>query len=418
MCHYRKSRSLEHHHHQQRLDFLLQLYKEKALNGDQHQELVDLLARPENQDRASLWLDEVWAETPDKQFFSAAKSDQLHQLVLSQIDRPQPKVRRLNKTIISTVAAAAVVTIVLSYLLIHQSDFGNSDTAIPTKKNTSAFIPDIGPGGSKATLKMANNRVIVLDQFKKGVVLSAGNLLVKNNEEGQLIFEVNQAAQNHAALSGDNVLTTPAGGQYEVLLADGSRVWLNASSSLKFPSSFTGRERNVELTGEGYFEISKSKDQPFIVNAREMKVEVLGTHFNINAYPDEQLLATTLIEGSVKLSHRSNSVLLKPHEQASIKNGSFKIQKHIDIKDVLAWKEGYFLFDNEEIHSVMRKLSRWYNVKVEYEDPQVNEEFIGKISKFKNISEILKLLQATGTIKFKVLPSQDPRYERRVVVMK
>ncbi|SFG58266.1 FecR protein [Pedobacter insulae] len=418
MCLYRKSTSLEQYHQQQRVDFLLQLYKEGTLNDDQHQELIDLLARPENQDRASLWLDEVWKQTPDQHFFSASKSNQLHQSVLSKIDPAEPKVWRLNKTIISIVAAAAVIAIVFSFLFLRQSNFAHTDTSLVSKKDTSAFIADLGPGGNKATLKLANNRVIVLDQVKNGLVLNAGNLLVKKSVEGQLIFQVNQASKNDAALSGQNILTTPAGGQYQVLLADGSKVWLNASSSLKFPSSFTGNERKVELTGEGYFEISKSKNQPFIVNAREMKVEVLGTHFNINAYPDEQLLATTLIEGSVKLTHRSNSVLLKPHEQANIKNGSFKLQKNIDVKDVLAWKEGYFVFDNEEIHSVMRKLSRWYNVKVEYEDPQVNEEFVGTISKFKNISEILKLLQATRTIKFKVLPSQDPTYERRVVVMK
>lgn len=403
--------------HTHRLDFLIELFHQKKLTEAEHNELVDLLALPEHEHQASLFLDAVWEKTPESTFFSLEKSAMLQKTIMDQIE-PRTKKLWSNKMLLRMITAAAIVTLVFSFIFINQYKTNNGERKIAVNKNNTPFVADIGPGGNKATLKLANNRVIVLDQVKNGVLVDIGNMLVKKNQNGQLVFEAKSTTENNTAATGENILTTPAGGQYEVLLADGSKVWLNASSSLKFPTVFSGKERNVELTGEGYFEISKSKDQPFIVNAKAMKIEVLGTHFNINAYPDEQSSATTLIEGSIRFSYLTNTVLLKPNEQAKVKNQSFKINKNIDVQEVLAWKEGYFIFDNEEIHSVMRKLARWYNVRVEYEDPSVNEEFVGTISKYKNISEILKLLQATGTIKFKILPSQDPNYERRVIVMK
>lgn len=407
---------MEDNNNIQRITFLIDLFNKGTLTDAQHQELINLLAMPQHQQQASLFLDQLWERTPDGQFFSKTKSEQLHQSIIDQIAVPQAKTIKLNRKLISIITAAAALIIVFSIVLITQYR-SSTATKVATKKEPAALIADVGPGGNKATLKLANNRLIVLDQIKNGVLVKMGNLLVKKNKDGQLVFQ-STAVNNPDAPLNENVLTTPAGGQYEVLLADGSHVWLNASSSLRFPSSFSGKERKVALIGEGYFEISKSKDKPFIVNARDMEVEVLGTHFNITAYPEDQAMATTLVEGSVRLSQQANSVVLKPYEQANIKNDSFKVKKNVDVRDVLAWKNGYFVFDNEEIHSVMRRLARWYNIEVEYEDPNVNEEFMGTISKYKNISEILKLLQATGTIKFKILPPKDARYERRVVVMK
>ncbi|RZJ20494.1 MAG: DUF4974 domain-containing protein [Acinetobacter sp.] len=401
----------------QRLDFLIAIFQQGKLNAIEHQELLALLALPEHQDKAALFLAEVWESTPtNDQFFNKAATERLHQHIQDQIKIGQPKVKRLNSNWLR-IAAAAVIVFVFAYALYQQRFADEVTVKAFNSKKAAVFVADAAPGGNRATLKLADNHIIVLDQVKEGVLVNLGNLLVKKLSNGQLVFEVSKTASNSETALGDNVLTTPAGGQYQVALADGSRVWLNASSSLRFPSTFTGSERRVELVGEGYFEISKSKDKPFIVNAKEIKVEVLGTHFNVNAYPDEQNTTTTLVEGSVKVSHQLKSALLKPNEQTKLKNGQFEVRQ-IDVADALAWKEGYFVFDNEEIHSVMRKLSRWYNVKVEYEDNSVNEEFVGTISKFKNITEILKLLQATGTINFKVLPSTDPRFERRVVVMK
>jgi len=208
-----------------------------------------------------------------------------------------------------------------------------------------------------------------------------------------------------------NTISTPVGGQYTVVLPDGSKVWLNAASSLKFPTAFTGTERRVELTGEGYFEVAKNKHMPFKVNFNREEVEVLGTHFNISAYPDEAVTRTTLLEGSVRISKNNIKKILVPGQQAisSMQTGGFNIAE-VNTDEAIAWKNGLFLFHNENIRSIMKKIARWYNVDVNYQGSFTNQEYGGRISQSKNLSEILKNLELTGTIHFKI-------EGRRVTVM-
>jgi ferric-dicitrate binding protein FerR (iron transport regulator) len=200
-----------------------------------------------------------------------------------------------------------------------------------------------------------------------------------------------------------NTISTPKGGQYQVTLSDGSKVWLNAASSLRFPATFSGKERKVELTGEGYFEVAHNKKMPFHVTVNDLDVEVLGTHFNINAYADESAIKTTLLEGSVKVVKGNETKIIEPGEQASVTTSEdeINVKQQVDLEQVVAWKNGIFQFERADIESVMRQISRWYDIDVDYHG-RVSEHFGGTISRDVNISDVLKMLEMTGGVNFKI----------------
>lgn len=209
-----------------------------------------------------------------------------------------------------------------------------------------------------------------------------------------------------------NTITTPRGGQYQVVLEDGTRVWLNAASSIRFPQAFIGVTREVELTGEAYFEVAKNKAKPFIVQANGTKVQVFGTHFNINAYGDNSNVTTTLLEGSVRMSSGSSAVMLAPGQQGDAVNGATIKVSPADIQQTMAWKNGLFIFHDLNITEVMKQVGRWYDVDVEYRDDEVKKnEFGGTISKYKNITELLDVMVLTRSIHYKI-------EGRRVIIMK
>ncbi|HWW40381.1 FecR family protein, partial [Pedobacter sp.] len=199
--------------------------------------------------------------------------------------------------------------------------------------------------------------------------------------------------------------------QYQLKLPDGTLVWLNSASSLRFPTQFAGKERSVELDGEAYFEVAKNKEMPFKVHVRAMEVRVLGTHFNVMAYDDEESISTTLLEGSVKVSNALQTAVIRPGQQASLKKSSGILGvEEVNTVEAIAWKNGKFLFADEDIETIMRRISRWYNVEVEYRGNLSDKNFAGSISRYENVSEVLKMLELTGTIHFKV-------EGRRIIVM-
>lgn len=210
-----------------------------------------------------------------------------------------------------------------------------------------------------------------------------------------------------------NTIETPKGGQYQVDLPDGTKVWLNAGSLLRYPTNFTGKIRSVELTGEAYFEVAKNAHKPFKVLSKNQVVEVLGTHFNISSYTDDISVKTTLLEGSVKvLSSKVNQTkLLKPGQQSDINytNNAFFI-KSVNTDEVIAWKNGYFLFSDEDLKSIMARFARWYNVDVEYQGDVDNLRFGGMVSRSKDLTQALKVVEQAGNVKFKI-------EGRRVIVM-
>ncbi|MCC8424576.1 FecR family protein [Mucilaginibacter sp. UR6-11] len=258
---------------------------------------------------------------------------------------------------------------------------------------------DALPGGNKARLTLADGEVIALDNAKNGWAAKQKNGTVTKAKDGELTYE--SGTGRPTEIPEFNTITTPRGGQYMVILPDGSKVWLNAASSLKFPVAFTGAERKVELTGEAYFEIFKNKQKPFKLTVNGAVVEVLGTHFNVMAYNDESALRTTLLEGSVKISKNDRNGLLKPGQQAEIDKQNVIRITEADTEQAMAWKKGYFKFNRDNIQTIMRQLSRWYDIDVVYEGKIPDDEFVGKIRRSVNVSEVLRVLELNN-IHFKI----------------
>lgn len=276
--------------------------------------------------------------------------------------------------------------------------------ATPKANKITYYKNDFAPGGNKAILTLSSGKKIDLNDAKQGTLAKQGNTDVNKTQDGQLVYNssANLTETDKAHLY--NTVTTPKGGQYQISLPDGTKVWLNAGSSIRFPLVFNNNERRVEISGEVYFEVAKNKALPFRVVANNQMVEVLGTHFNINAYPDEDATKTTLLEGSVKVSrlNQTGARFLKPGQQSIVQPGNELIAiQDVDTEAVVAWKNGYFLFDHADLQSLMRQLSRWYNVDVMYEANTPNDVFEGQISRSVKLSEVLKILEL-GDIHFKI----------------
>jgi len=286
--------------------------------------------------------------------------------------------------------AAAVAAIILS-------------TGVWFLKNNQSgphtYASDVAPGRSGATLTLANGQKINLANAANGELASQSGVIISKSAKGQLIYEIKEKANQVAQL---NTLSTANGQTYKVRLPDGSLVWLNATSSLTFSSNLNEEgKRKVKLVGEGYFEVAKDKDHPFIVESSNQEVEVLGTHFNINAYGDENMIKTTLIEGTVKVITPKLQKMLLPGQEA-VKSGA-DIQVHtVKAEQAAAWKDGRFVFDNKKIGDIMKMIERWYNVQVIYEGEMPEDLFLGSVSRFDHVSQILNVLESTGRIHFKV----------------
>lgn len=309
--------------------------------------------------------------------------------------------------------AAASIVLILIGINIYNS-YTVKENALQQKDLFAAT--DVTPGGNKAILKLANGQTIKLNNDKNGIIIKAGALAYSDGTA----IETKGIPQNTAQ---QNVITTPAGGQYQVILQDGTKVWLNAESSLSYPNRFSDKERIVKVTGEAYFEVAKvtmkeqglrSKEQglrlPFIVVTDKQKIEVLGTHFNVMAYPNESVVKTTLLEGSVKVTGKSISRYLNPGQQSQLTDRNIEITNQVDLEEVISWKNGYFKF-NEDIKSIMNKIARWYDVEVIYKPGvDLNQTFSGEVSKSRNVSALLKVMELTGNVNFKI-------EGRRIIVM-
>ncbi len=269
-------------------------------------------------------------------------------------------------------------------------------------------LQDIEPGEQKAVLILSDGSRVELDGNSKEQVMTVEGAEIER-KEGQLVYAATKGEKHAVPLH--HTIQIPKGGIYELSLPDGTKVWLNAASSLRYPVEFTEKSREVELTGEAYFEVAKDKKRPFIVKSNKLTVEVLGTHFNMNAYEDEREIKTSLFEGKVKLIQANNSVVLQPMQEATVNLSSDKLQVDpIDSQDAISWKNGDFVFNDELITSVMKKISRWYDVEVVYSGNVPHTRYVGKISRSENVSEVLKMLSLTKTIHFQV-------EGRRVTVM-
>ncbi|OQP44884.1 hypothetical protein A4H97_08790 [Niastella yeongjuensis] len=295
-------------------------------------------------------------------------------------------------------AAAAIVLLIIGGWWYAD----NRTTQKPALAKTQAVQPII-PGKDGAILTLADGHQIVLDTMGNGIIADQSGAQVEL-QEGRLAYKSLPIAHSPlpiAYLPAFNTLITPRGRQFQLVLPDGTKVWLNAASSIRYPTAFTGKERNVEITGEAYFEVAHNKDKPFHVKSNKQVVEVLGTHFNIMAYDDEPAVKTTLLEGKVKVTAgTAASAILQPGEQATLTR-QIKIAP-VKTAAAVAWKNGEFMFRNEPLENIMRSVARWYDVDIVYKADVAHKEVWGSITKYGNVSDVLEMIALTGVAHFKV----------------
>jgi len=304
--------------------------------------------------------------------------------------------------------AVALIFILLSGTIYYFIQPDNTTIQQPLAVAAPVPVGDVAPGGNKALLTLDDGSVIILDSVNNGILGEQGNVEVKKLENGQVAYQTSHgdvsAAEEKIFY---NTITTPRGGEYQVTLSDGTKVWLNAASSIRFPTAFRGANRNVQITGEVYFEVAHNADKPFKVSAGKSAIEVLGTHFNVNAYNDEVQIRTSLLEGSVKVAAADETnpkqvKILRPGQQARmVKSGRISIANNIDTEEVMAWKNGLFVFKSTDLRSIMRQIARWYDVDIEYKG-HVGMQFTGQITRNNNVSKVLQMLELTEEVKFSV----------------
>lgn len=313
------------------------------------------------------------------------------------------------------IAASAILVLSTSaalYFYFKKPAPANYIVQAPAKINQKDFAPGI----NKTFLTLADGSKIYLETAPIGKIADQGGMRITKIKEGVISYSQISNETNQISPKNINTITTSKGGQYQIILPDGSHVWLNALSSLKFPPSFSGKKREVELKGEGYFEVAKNKVHPFKVLTEDQEVEVLGTHFNINSYEDEPTTETTLLEGSVRILQLkgNKSALLKPGQQSNLKgNGIIQVNR-VKTENVIAWKNGLFQFENSDIKNVIRQLARWYDVDFEFKGPIPNIKLWGEIHRNTNALNALEILSFFD-LKYTIVNAQN---RKKIIITK
>jgi transmembrane sensor len=328
--------------------------------------------------------------------------DRMHRRILDEALKDKVTERSVYRFPLKWVALAASL-LLAAFIIFYLQNKWNVEPLVPNKT-----VINVAPGSDKATLTLADGKKISLTEASAGIIAKENGINISKDNDGTIVYSGNADAS-----AAKNLIEIPIGGQYKIVLPDGSRVWLNASSSLRYPASFVGmKERKVELSGEAYFEVSPDKRKPFIVATSSQEVKVLGTHFNVNSYTDESAVTTTLLEGKVAVhayarSKISKDVVLFPGQQSVTRDGSVKTVQ-ADIEAVVAWKNGLFKFSDANIESIMRQVSRWYAVDVKYNGNVPKNLFSGGIERNVQLNTLLKIFEASG-MKFRVVESGDKK---------
>jgi len=349
-------------------------------------------------DEERTWI-ENWYLNWDAMPFDLSREELMADLQLIAKDLPRVKKRRAIFLRLTAAAAMLLFIGAGTYFFLQGEKEKAAQADVATK---------VVPARNHATLVLADGKTIVLDDKAGMAAIKQDGLKITRDAKGILVFT---AVETKAYSQGYNSVNTPKGGRYDVVLPDGTRVSLNAASSLRFPLTFPAGERRVTLDGEGYFEVAKDAKRPFKVYSANQVVRVLGTHFNISSYADEPLVKTTLLEGSVMVSGK-NRVVLRPGEQAQGNRtaDSFKVLQ-VDTENELAWKNDMFFFENEPISEIMKEISRWYDVEIVYQDAPGDKKIWGSINRFSDLSKVLAIIELTGNVHFKT-------EGRRITVMR
>lgn len=376
------------------------LLEQSEWTAEEKQWLLNLL---ENPDDASLkevmqefFSENIKSGNPIDPVISEKLLNSIHHKI--NFSQKQKKTKLIRMWTLRIAAACFVGFMALSVFWWLKND--SKQPATQMQVSSKQYKTDVQPGGNKALLTLADGSTIILDSAQNGALSTQGNIRIIKLDDGQLAYNRDGARSSSKVLY--NTISTPKGGQYRLTLADGSQVWLNAASSIRFPASFTGKERRVEITGEVYFEVAKNQSMPFIVSVNDAEIQVLGTHFNVMAYKDEATLETTLLEGSVKFMKDDNAAMLKPGQQLQLtEKGQFKVASGVDLTKVVAWKNGFFDFEGLGFETIARQLSRWYNVEVVY-NRKIDDLFYAEIPRNTKLSDVLKALELTGKIHFEI----------------
>ena len=387
-----------------RLHYLFNAYFNKIATAKERDELMELLLQSKNDEQVKAFLTQSWQQYKSQNnLFSDSRGEEMLSNILQKekLTATAPVIE-LYKTGPSfkwmRIAAAALILAIGGigfWLVTKQTGQQIAQSKLAAPKSA---IP-ITAGGNKAILTLADGSSIVLDSTHQGTLAKQGNVKIIKLNTTTLAYNAGEAKRQEVVY---NTLSTPSGGQYQLILPDGSKVWLNASSSIHFPTIFKGKERSVTITGEAYFEVAKNAAMPFRISVKDMQVEVLGTHFNIMAYDDENSMNTTLLEGSVKVTKGAVNKLLAPGQQSVINTAGEISIKDADIEEVMAWKNGWFQFNAYDIKMVMRQISRWYDVEVMYEGKIPTGHFTGLVSRDNDIKQVLKIMQSGG-VRFKII---------------
>jgi len=365
----------------------------KRLEGKLTEEEDLLLNEWKYDNQENLALYHKLSKNPESNYFKnedqleSVKSDEIWQNINNNIK--QKKTRTFRTEFIKYAASLIVIGISVFFLI----------DSLPQKQTSKIAV--ITPGKNQALLIREEGEPIVLDEFLK---LKEDGLEI-NNTDGHLVYKSNNKASSKEKVSTNSIII-PKGGEYNLTLSDGTKIWLNSHSKLKYPTRFTGKERIVELEGEAYFDVSKNKDFPFIVKMNGIQIKVLGTSFNVNAYSDEDEIITTLVEGKVEVSDilREQKEILTPNDQYSINihNGNYK-KTIVDTDIFTAWKDGRFVFNNEKLENIMVRLSRWYNVEVFFQNNESkNIRFSGDLARYEDFNSILEMIEMTEKVKFNI----------------
>jgi len=379
---------------EERLSYLFDKYIGDSASAEELEELKLFLNNPSNDETAKNYLLSLLRNTEPM----AVGSEDRLQAVLRKIKEEQPTLRRIpepdshRSPVIRrwwAVAALLIGAAVTVWLL------ARPKTSAPPIAARKPLVHDRAPGRNVAVLTLADGSSITLDSAHNGVLAQQGAASVTKSGDGALAYQTTNSEKKIAVY---NTLTTPRGGQYRLSLPDGSQVWLNAASSISYPTAFAGSERSVTITGEAYFEIAANAALPFRVHVNapqgQKDIRVLGTHFNIKAYADETTVTTTLLEGSVELG---TATILKPGEAGQWRSdGTMQVDPHANIEEAVAWKNGMFHFEGADVAEVMRQISRWYDVDVVFKGKLPDAKFEGEIPRNSNLTEVFRILQLSN----------------------
>jgi transmembrane sensor len=379
----------------ERLKLLFHRYITGMASDQERDELMQLIDENEHDDIVNQLISEQLeiydaGHTDSIASLEKSKADELFQKIIREHQAQKPEIPRIGRhtSWLKWTAAAAVV---LFFSALGYQYFKKPGTKTSVVATTQPYPYDVPPAKMNAVLTLSDGTRINLDSAANGNIALQGNTQV-SKENGKIKYKYAGGLTDVQF----NTISTERGNQYMVVLPDQTKVWLNASSSITFPTAFTGNIRRVKISGEAYFEVAKRKDMPFKVSfAGDGEIEVLGTHFNVNTYKDDDVIRTTLLEGSVRISKNKETGVLRPGQQAQIKENAAMHITEVDTDEIMAWKNGFFNFKDADIKAIMLQLSRWYNIEIRYEGHTGRQLFSGEIDRSLNLVSVLKILEKT-----------------------